>query len=264
MIFRNVSFWIHRQLYLGLIAISCLMITAEFETTSGTFVRLYLKLYNFDEFLDYLNGKSTLDKAVLKRATTHLNDCSKHRRDYLQLNLREAHWKECATEDELTWPVKDEAKKAFMESHPFEQSFDSSRFKTTKIYNWVAGDFLMSAMQFPLSGVSPYSRMLFLHTHRQVDSKFIFINLHEGAGFQSFADYLPFFCRPTLKRKRQESDELIDRYNRLKLLLGDDKNVSINESCLESACQPPKPRVGRVVVGRLRSGLIKDCIKKSS
>ncbi len=259
MIFRNVLFWIHRQLYLGFISLSCILITAEFETTSGTFERFYLKLYNFDEFLDYCNGKSTLDRAILKRVTMHLNDCSKHRRDYLQLNLRAALCDECATEDEISWPAKDEAKQELLESYPFEKSFDDSRYKTTSVINWVAGDFLLAAMQFPLSGVAPYSRMLYFHLHTVIDSKFIYLNKHDGRGFRIETDYKPLLNRPTLKRKRTESEMLMARYVRLQSLLGEHKGLSIDESCLQSACEPPKQAdVVPPVTVQIRSGLLKN------
>ena len=216
MIFRNVCFWLHRQLFLGFISVSCMLITAEIEATDGTFIRLYLKLYCFEEFLDYLNDKRSLDRATLLRATSRLRDDAKYRNDYLQLKLREARWDECATEDEIVWPFNDEAKKQLMQGEKWETVFESSRFASTKVFNWVDGDFLKSAMMFPLRSIAPYSDMYFYHSCARIDQRFIFINL--GSGYEKITDYTSYLNRKSkrkLEDEEKESDVHAKRYLRL-------------------------------------------------
>lgn len=221
MIFKNARFWLHRQLFCGFIAISCLLITAEFETTDGTFKSLCLKLYSFDEFVDYIRGKSSLDKPMLESVANRLRDDAKHRRDYLQLKLRPVKWDECATEDDLTWPLLKADQDKFSSGSQWENSFATSRFASNSIFNWVDGDFLMSAMTFPLRSVQPYSLMYFYSQKCRVEQQFIYINLRDGDGYVQQFDYAKYLNRATIVTLDKVTAGLIAVVQSNKRLLSD-------------------------------------------
>lgn len=222
MIYKNPSFWLHRQLLFGFLAISCLLITFEVETADGSFVRVYLKLCCFEEFLDYCNGKSSLDVQNLVRATTHLRDNSKWRRDYMELPLRQANWDECATEDEIVWPHKEEEKKYLLQGDQWEHNFQTSRFTSPKNQNWVHVDFLKSTMMFPLRSVMPYSKIYYFLSCAQVEQQFIYINLGKGKGFEFVSEFKRYLNRDMRKKLPAEVNalQLASKCTKLRRVLG--------------------------------------------
>jgi len=250
MIFRNVCFWVHRQLFVGFIALSCLLISAEVEATDGSWTLVHLKLYCFEEFLDFLNGKRSLDKPTLQRATRHLRELSKFRNDYLIIHLRPAEWQECRTEDEIVWPAAIADRQEFAKGEQWENNFELSRFASPKLFNWVAGDFIMSCMMFPLCSIAPYCDMRFYAENVKVAHQFIFINLRDGRGFVKVEDFWQYMNRqPEKEREISEQTKVaLKELHKVQSLLGTQRQKSIHELSLGSSiCGVPldEPRKKR-------------------
>lgn len=256
MIFKDVSFWVHRQLLFGFIAISCMLITAEVETVDGSFVRVYLKLYCFEEFLDYKKEKSLLDLDNLVHAAKHIRQISQYRRDYFQLNLRQANWDECATEDEICWPHDAEKKRQFLQGDQWEHDFKKSSFASEKIHTWLPADFIISTMMFPLRSIMPYSKIYYYYSNANVNQEFIYINL--GQGYEFVTDYQRY-----LNRKKSSTEAKVQhlalKCASLRQILGKRQKKYTNSISLWGNAQEQirkKPK--QIVIDVLRSGLLKD------
>lgn len=260
MIYKNPCFWLHRQLLFGFVAISCLLITFEVETADGSFIRVYLKLYCFEEFLDYYDRKSSLDVEDLKRAIKHCRHNSKWRRDYMELPLRKANWKECATEDEIVWPHKQEEKNNLLQGDQWEHSFENSRFASTSKQNWVAEEFLTSTMMFPLRSIYPYSKIYYFWQNAQVEQKFIFINL--GNGFEFVTEYESYLSKDMRKKLPAEINvlKLASKCTKLRQVLGKrrHRNIIGDTGIWGNADQKLRKKPEPIVVDALRLKLLKE------